>query len=588
MIFVLFAMFRSLPFVSVATGASRAPHRWGTVRVFALLSDIANIHFKPEDRAEPYGPQSVFDGRRSMTPSDLRGAQSVAIAEIVPVIRNPGLRARLADIAWQNNRKLAPMAQHALAAYCESVELVLDGKGKFFNKDRTASSYDGCRILRRGCQIAHATGWKDPGASRLRALVDAVIHDAVDRQDHRGFFNAADVALQFAIDDPAAIATNAETFAGFQDVDPHWAHDLWELAARAHNSLHDQQERDRCLVGAAESYMTIADAAGGEGMVAAGAIMDAIQALRRLPDTRQRRREIEGKLRHAQASVRDDMGVISTKFDLTEYIQHARRSVGGVSLAHAVGEFADLAPSPDPDGLRDEARRVAEENPLSSIMPSTLVDEDGKVVAKSPGMLGNEIDSDIALHHLIAQHENLRRQTEVRGLIEPARHLIQSEHPLDQRHLRLIVSMTPFVPADRVDLVTMGLARFFGGDFFSALHILVPQLEHSLRHILKHAGVDPSAIQSDMTQEDRTLSAMLNKERGPLEGILGPAIVFEIENLFDFRSGPILRHRLAHGLVSAGECYDTDSIYACWFIFRLFCLPLFPHWEELAPTLDQL
>ena len=151
-----------------------------------------------------------------------------------------------------------------------------------------------------------------------------------------------------------------------------------------------------------------------------------------------------------------------------------------------------------------------------------------------------------------------------------------------------VVDETDFVPADRVDLVTMGLARFFGGDFFSALHILVPQLKHSLRHILKHAGVDPSAIRSDMTQEDRTLSAMLNNERGPLEEILGTAIVFEIENLFDFRGGPTLRHRLAHGLVSAGECYDTDSIYACWFIFRLFCLPLFPHWEEVAKRLNQL
>lgn len=203
-------------------------------------------------------------------------------------------------------------------------------------------------------------------------------------------------------------------------------------------------------------------------------------------------------------------------------------------------------------------------------------------------MLGVESDSDIALHHLIARHESLRRQTEVRGLIEPARHLILSEHPLGQRHLRLIAAMTPFIPADRVDLVTMGLARFFGGDFFSALHILVPQLEYSLRHILKHAGVDPSAIKSDMTQEDRTLSVMLNKERGPLEGILGAAIVFEIENLFDFRGGPILRHRLAHGLVSADECYDTDSIYASWFMLRLYCLPLFPHWKKIAEHLQQL
>ena len=90
-----------------------------------------------------------------------------------------------------------------------------------------------------------------------------------------------------------------------------------------------------------------------------------------------------------------------------------------------------------------------------------------------------------------------------------------------------------------------------------------------------------------MTQEDRTLSVMLAKEREPLEGMLGPAIVFEIENLFDF-GGPALRHQLAHGLISAGECYNADSIYACWFILRLYCLPLFPHREHLAERLDQL
>ena len=557
------------------------------VRVFGLLSDIANIHFKPEDRAEPYGPQFVMDGRRSMIPSDLRGEQSAVIAEIVPVIGNSGLRARLADIAWQNDRKLAPMAQQAINAYCESVEAVLDGNGEFFNEERTASARDGCKMLHRAGQIAHATGWKAPQASRLLTLLGAVIRDAIGRQDHRGFFNASEVALEFGIDDAATIAANAEAFAIANDVDPHWSHDLWELAARAHRQAGNDEERNRCLVGAAESYVTLADAAGGEGMVASSFIMDAIQALRRLPNTRERRRELEVKLHGAQAYVRDEMGQISATLDLTEHVQHARQSVGGRTLGHALGAFAALARSPEPDTLRDQARRVAEETPLSSIMSSTLVDDDGKVVARSPGLRGDANDSDIALHHLIARHEGFRRQTNVQGLIEPARHWIQSEHPLDRCDLRPIAELTPFVPADRVDLVTTGLARFFGGDFFSALHILVPQLEHSLRHILIHAGVDPSAIHSDMTQEVRTLSVMLDKERGPLEEILGPAIVFEIENLFDLRAGPSLRHQVAHGLISAGECYNTDSIYACWFIFRLYCLPLFPHWEQLVQSLDQ-
>ena len=290
-------------------------------RVFGLLSAIVQIHFKPEDRSEPYGPQFVMHGRRSMIPADLRGDQSAVIAELVPTLQNPGLRARLADIVWFNDRKFAATARRAIDAYSEAVQLVLDGKAEFFNEDRTASGHDGCNMLRRACQIAHATGRKDPEASRLNALVCAVIRDALRRQDHWGFFNSADIALQFAIDDPAAIAANAETFAASEDVDPHWSHDLWELAARAHSALRNQQDRDRCLMGAAESHMTIADAAGGEGMVAAGAIMGAIQALRRLPNTRKRRQELEEKLRRAQASVRDQMGIISTQFDLTEFIE---------------------------------------------------------------------------------------------------------------------------------------------------------------------------------------------------------------------------------------------------------------------------
>ena len=558
------------------------------VRVFGLLSAVARIHFKPEDRSEPYGPQFVMDGHRSMIPADLRGDQSLVFAELVPTIRNPGLRARLADIVWHNNRNLAAMAQQAVDAYCESVQLVLDGEAEFLDDGRSASSHDGCKNLRRACHIARATGWKDPEAPRLNALARAVIQDAFNREDYRGFLNAAELGLQFRIDNPATIAANAATLTALSGLDPHWSRDLWELAARAHRQSGNDQERDRCLVRAAECLVTIADAVGSKGMVAAASLMDAIQALRRLPNTRERRDELEERLRGAQAAVNDEIGVKSTEIDLTDLVHHARRSVAGVGLAHALAEFVCLTGSPNPDALRDEVLQQAERTPLSSMIPMSVVDEEGKVLANSPGLVGNEEDGEHALRHLIVRNEGLRRQSDVPGLIEPARQLIQSEHPLDQRDFRPIIEMSPFVPADRVDLFTTGFARFFGGDFISALHILVPQLENSLRYILKQAGVEPSAIQSNMTQENRTLSVMLARDREALESIFGPAIVYEIENLFDFRGGPTIRHQLAHGLISGNECYGTDAIYACWFMFRLCCLPLLPHWQTVAERLDQL
>ena len=422
----------------------------------------------------------------------------------------------------------------------------------------------------------------------MRALVRVVIRDANARQDHRGYLNSAELGLLFRIDDAATIAANAETLAASSGLDPHWSRDLWHLAARAHRNTGNDQERDRCLVCAAECLVTLADAAGGTGMVAAGSLMNTIQALRRLPNTRARREQLETRLRVAQSAITHEMGVISTEIDLTNLVEHARRSAAGVGLPRALAEFVNLTTSPDPEALRDEVKQQAERTPLSSMMAISVVDEDGKVVASSPGLFGDQRDDDLALHHLIARNEGFRWQCDVSGLIEPARQLMQSEHPLDQDDFRTIVEISPFVPGDRVELFAVGFVRFFGGDFVSALHVLVPQLENSLRHVLKQAGVEPSAIQSDMTQENRTLSVMLTRDREALEAVFGAAIVYEIENLFDFRGGPSIRHQLAHGLVSGGECYGTDSIYACWLMFRLCCLPLFPHWQVVAEKLDQL
>ena len=137
-------------------------------------------------------------------------------------------------------------------------------------------------------------------------------------------------------------------------------------------------------------------------------------------------------------------------------------------------------------------------------------------------------------------------------------------------------------------MFALGFARFFSGDFVSALHILVPQLENSLRHVLKQHGVDLSVIHNDMTQENRSLSRLLDNEREALGKIFGPAIVFEIDNLFNFRGGPALRNRVAHGSMSDDACHSVEAIYACWFIFHLCCLPLFPYWREVSEELDRL
>ena len=159
---------------------------------------------------------------------------------------------------------------------------------------------------------------------------------------------------------------------------------------------------------------------------------------------------------------------------------------------------------------------------------------------------------------------------------------------MDQRYFLLIAEISPFVPCDRADVFALGFIRLFQGDFISAAHILVPQLENSVRHILSRNGQDTWTIRSDMTEESRSLPSMLNNCQAALERILGPAIVFDMDNVFVFEGGPKIRHSIAHGLISGAECSSADSIYACWFIYRLCCLPLLEDWAKVAEYLDEI
>lgn len=571
---------------SAANAANAAGER-SQGRVYGLLADVARMHFKPEDRTEPYGPMAVFEGKRTIIPEDLRGEQSVILAKIAPNLKNPGLRALLGDIAWLNDKSLGESARLATASFIEAVRSVAAGDAQLYSEDDGAASHQAVELLRRACELSRATGRKEPEASDLVALIVTLSENAAAADDASGYHWIGELMLDYRVGNPVDVAKNAEAMAALEGLLPQLSRPLWELAAKAHRQSSNEEGNNRCLIMAAECFVSEAKIHGLSGMAAASFLMDAISALRGLPGTRDRRAHLEELLRNAQVSILDEMGTVSTEVDLSDVVDRVRKRVGGETLIEALRYFALITESPDPVELKREALEQAQRNPLSSMMPMSVHDDEGKVVSKSSGIAADGEDESKGLRYLIARNEAIRRHLTVSGLIEPARSLIQTEHRLSARHLHPIASMSPFVPAGHIEIFVTGFARFFGGDIVTALHLLVPQLENSLRHVLKQVGVDTSSIKSDLTQTNRTLSTMLDKDRTTLEEVFNPEIVFEIENLFDHESGPSLRHQLAHGLLSTDGASSSDAMYACWFIFRLCMIPLFQNWKPVSDFYSQ-
>jgi hypothetical protein len=257
-----------------------------------------------------------------------------------------------------------------------------------------------------------------------------------------------------------------------------------------------------------------------------------------------------------------------------------------MDFSTALKSFALLDSSPKMEDLKAEALKQGQKSPLSAMMDIKHIDDEGKTVINTAGAGSGEPPDDWYLS-LIARAEGLRRAMVVANNIEPIRLLINRTVAIEERHFNPVVWQSAFVPQLQAPLYALGFARFFQGDFPSAAHLLIPQLEPSLRHILKAHGADPTKRRDDATEEDRSLDAIIGNHRAELVDILGAPLLEELDRVFNLKPGPALRHDVAHGQLSAGQCYSHDVIYACWLLYRVCYLFLVKQWDEwVRPGLE--
>jgi hypothetical protein len=124
------------------------------------------------------------------------------------------------------------------------------------------------------------------------------------------------------------------------------------------------------------------------------------------------------------------------------------------------------------------------------------------------------------------------------------------------------------VPTGHEEIFARGLAAGFQADFLVASHLLVPQVENSLRFVLEANGVNVANLLSDMTQPVKLLGQLLGM--GETSDIFGEDAVFELRGCLIEKHGFDLRNRVAHGFVTAHECNNgSGPVLAWWLILRL-------------------
>jgi hypothetical protein len=570
-------------------GGDEATADTAASRVFHMLAGVTGMMLRSQDPNEPFGPMAALsDGRRSAAPPDFRGQPLAALAEMAVRARHPVLRARLADTCWLLDRTKGQMAGAAAEAYVETVQKVDKGALKFGFEDG-ALSHSARDLLRRALLIGRAIGTDKPGPSAARDLVSDLRKRAVHQRLSVPTLWFGQLDLDFSVSDPHDVGKDVEGMIDGVpgDTDPHTKVELWRLAARAYHFAKSTQDCHRCQSAGAEQLIAMAEQP--TAMMASHFLAAAIAELHGIPGQKERRKALRHRLIEVQAGIADEMSPFFHPMDLQDIAKHTEQQMTRHPLLRdKLFAFALLARSPDPARLVEDAEKSIREHPLSSLFGASHHDSEGKVVHRSEGSGVGDSSDRSAVERQIAEHERIRHYITAAGTIEVARQAIARDHYLCEEAFMHFLAHSPFVPRDVLMTYARGLTRFFQGDFTSALYILTPLLENSLRHVLKSQGHEVTKFDdARSTQEDRTISSMFTEMRSELVGVFGDAIVTDIENVFLKKPGPYLRHRLAHGLLHDGAPYSEDALYGCWLIFHLCTVPLFAYCTQLKLPHDE-
>jgi hypothetical protein len=546
--------------------------------VWRLLGAVTSTALRAHDRAEPFVP----DWLASFTDDHLN-----LFAALVPDVKDAELRARLCDVLWMRRHDVE-MTRRAVDSYLEAACTL--------EKQRERRSYwrDCADRIERATHLGRQLGQESPEFKKAIATTEQVLQRLSDQDDSPLSAALMELLQDYKQGDGTFYTPEAEKLSKRAE-----AAQQWEVARRYRHvqaewlwmaGLNEEARRARLEV--AEIYVC-----EGEARVASSGAVRYLQACPHLeraikayrdiggPGTRERIAEIYRMLREWQQHAMPELGMMprhTIKLDEADVAlrETAIEAVRAKSVLEAVMMLGALPLIQGSAQLRAQSEEYVRTSPVAMLFPFKAHTSVGLVSGRpveKPQTAEERLQ--IEADHQCHTHANTIRQFKVELMIEPALAQINAEHNPHLYDLRPLVIDNPFVPSGREFLFLKGLHAGLTGDFVTAVHLLVPQVENSLRHLLEEHGVTASGLTRQDTQSWFDLNRMLTtpEVEQKLSELLDEDVVFHLKGVLVHHFGANLRNELAHGTLGVGELngfYAAQCVFVWWLTLHL-CLRRF-------------
>lgn len=542
--------------------------------VFALLYHICSLMLDLDSDSKPFRPVMELVDRRSAAIDDFKETHLETLEKIVNDVKDAELRARIADVLWCRRRGGYSIAKLAVDSYLESAQVLEDPMEWVWYAQR----------VERATQIAASLGKQN------KSFADVIGHIENTLNKYQGedplFLSAKlmEILQEHRHGNPSAYAKLAEKAALRAEAtsDPanwHRARTYWQIKSRWHSMEGDEESRKAALIQVAETYVKESEDAlkreYNPYSSAAHFLQQAIEALRQIAGTQERQKDLHRTLIEYQRKSMAELGRFSESVDISQAVKNTVDIIKGKSIRDALFTLALSGSSPRITDLRDMVKGIANRFSLSYFMPAQMLNKEGRVVGHRDSMYEEGSLLEEPLRSEMLRVAVLQQNLHAQAIVSTGITQINTEHNVRIGDFLPILTNNPFVPAGREIIFARGLHAGLTGDLLVAAHLLIPQLEHSIRYLLYQKGTIPSGLDAQGIQDEYPLNKILYKFKQELTEVFGEDLLFDLQGLLIERFGSNLRNLLAHGLLDYIDFHSTQFLYLWWLTLRLCCLPIY-------------
>jgi len=540
-------------------------------QVYKFLSAVTSLSINNDNPETPFHPFFTSPQGRSAAIDDFTDEKINIFEKLIDSTQNAMMKARFADVVYVRANKEFPYAKIASESYLKSL-VNLEQEHIFKSESR----------LRRGFSLSQYFGRTKSPFTDYTSFVQELINERFQSEKKAISLRLIELLLDMGVaktETSKYIELSEDVADRLKKNKNHsLAQKYYDLVIRilSFNNEQDsvkkiQKKKGECYVNEANSWLN--NTPSGY-MMASNFLAQAVECFRRAGESEETIKQHHINLLNWQKKGTEASFVISEKMDITEFVKASENHVREKTIFDAIRSFAFGHPPTKRSDIEAQVKENIKKFPLLHFFSASFISDDGKVLENKPSIMSDKPEKQKeALEASMFNSLRFNLQMRAQGYIEPGRQVIYHEHRPSVRDLLFLVLDNPFISPGHEEIFLSGIHAGFKGDFLVASHLLVPQIEESIRYVLKSNGFITSNLHSDLTQNEKLSGTLLS--RPETIDIFGEDLVFELRGLLCENSCYAFRNRLAHGFVSTNECYGFAAYNLWWIVIRLCAYPVF-------------